>query len=76
VLKLVSLSFHLTRDESRNEIERRYYLYPAALILNSPGTFATAIWVPRTSNACISTVNQVYTVFTKQYWIMWYRENS
>jgi hypothetical protein len=44
VLELVSLSLHLTRDESRNEVERRYYLYPVALILNPPGTFATAIW--------------------------------
>jgi hypothetical protein len=64
VLELVSFSFHLTRDESRNEGERRYYLYPVALILNSPVTFATEICVAHAPNARILAVNQVYTVFT------------
>ena len=69
MLELVSLSFHLTRDESRNEVERRYYLYPVALILNSAGAFATAIWRPHVERLHLP-INQVYTVFTKHYWIM------
>src|SRR5918997_751893 len=43
--------------------------------LNSPGTFATAIWAPARRTLHLP-INQVYTVFTEQYWIMRYRENS
>ena len=37
MLELVSLSFHFTRDESCNEVERRHCVYHVALILVSLG---------------------------------------